>query len=67
TFQDNACKREILGLSVYCDHKDLGCDWTGELRHLEVSSEYCPFCFVIAYKHHYYYQCIHKDPSFRSQ
>lgn len=37
-FPDNACKREILALEVYCVNKDSGCPWVGVLKVLEVST-----------------------------
>jgi hypothetical protein len=28
-------KREILMLKIHCDEQEIGCQWTGELKHLE--------------------------------
>ena len=36
TFPDNACRREILGLDVYCTFMASGCEWVGPLNSLEV-------------------------------
>lgn len=35
-FEDNAAKREVLSLTVECFNKVNKCEWTGELRELEV-------------------------------
>lgn len=35
-FRDNAVRREILGLEVYCRFKSDGCCWSGTLNSLEV-------------------------------
>ena len=35
-FPDNACRREILKLEVYCNSVDEGCHWIGKLKDLEV-------------------------------
>ena len=37
-FPDNACRREILNLEVYCPFVSGGCDWKGQLKILEVCS-----------------------------
>eukprot|EP00731_Ephydatia_muelleri_P015063 Em0008g783a len=42
-FPDNACKREILALEVYCDNKDSGCPWIGLLKGLEDHAKICEF------------------------
>ena len=42
-FPDNACRREILSLEVYCDASTNGCPWTGALRLIEVSAIW--WCF----------------------
>ena len=39
TFPDNACRREILNLDVYCTHVASGCGWIGKLKELDVSSD----------------------------
>ena len=36
-FPDNACRREILNLEVYCPFVSGGCEWIGQLKKLEVS------------------------------
>ena len=33
---DKQLQRQLNGLDVYCSNKDSGCDWTGELRTLEL-------------------------------
>ena len=35
-FRDAFCNREILDLECYCNCKPLGCEWTGQLRNMEV-------------------------------
>ena len=35
-FPDNACRREILNLEVYCTFMTSGCEWVGPLKNLEV-------------------------------
>ena len=35
-FPDNACRREILNLNVYCNFSASGCEWVGPLKNLEV-------------------------------
>ena len=37
-FPDNACRREILHLEVYCEYMVNGCSWIGALRDLDVST-----------------------------
>ena len=39
-FKDKGKQREILDLQVYCTYSNDGCEWTNELRHLEVCSLY---------------------------
>ncbi len=39
-FPDNACRREILSLEVYCNYMSGGCTWTGPLRMLDVNIVY---------------------------
>ncbi len=34
-FQDTKSDREIKSLQVYCNYKDAGCKWIGELRDVE--------------------------------
>ena len=34
-FKDTRSDREIKSLKVYCDNKEAGCDWTGEVRKIE--------------------------------
>ena len=34
-FKDTRSDREIKSLKVYCDNKEAGCDWTGEVRVIE--------------------------------
>ena len=34
-FHHKGVEREVMALSVYCPHKALGCEWTGELRELD--------------------------------
>ena len=38
-FPDNACRREILNLEVYCSFMTSGCEWIGPLKNLEVSCQ----------------------------
>ena len=35
TMLEKELQRSILGLKVYCSHKDEGCDWISELRELD--------------------------------
>lgn len=39
TFPDNACRREILNLDVYCTNAANGCSWVGKLKQLDVSGD----------------------------
>ena len=44
TMLDKQMSREILSLKVYCELKDDGCDWTGELRDADThKNEKCVF------------------------
>ena len=51
-FEDGAHRQAILELKVYCSNKKQGCDWTGELCHLEnhenkqclLRPYTCPYC-----------------------
>ena len=61
-FEDEGQRQAILELKVYCLNKEQGCDWTGELSHLDVhlssdptegSREGC------LYFEHTCIQCIH--------
>ena len=40
-FPDMAWEREILSLRVKCKQSERGCDWTGQLRHYEVTVACC--------------------------
>ena len=46
-FPDNACRREILNLEVYCNFTASGCQWVGPLKNLEV--QYLIFATVFFY------------------
>ncbi len=46
-FQDRLMQREILGLMVSCPFLDEGCIWTGDVQHLEVPGNFCPFSKAI--------------------
>lgn len=35
-FPDNACRKEILNLDVYCNYVAGGCTWMGQLKDLDV-------------------------------
>ena len=44
---DARIKRYISGLTVYCSHYDLGCDWRGSLRDIHVHlCDVCQFTIV---------------------
>jgi len=42
-FPDNACRREILYLEVYCDYMTGGCSWIGALKDQDSHSEICEY------------------------
>ncbi len=42
-FKDTRSDREIKSLKVYCDNKEAGCDWTGEIRRIEKHLECCGY------------------------
>ncbi len=42
-FKDTRSDREIKSLKVYCDNKEAGCDWTGEVRQIEKHLERCDY------------------------
>eukprot|EP00731_Ephydatia_muelleri_P015032 Em0008g752a len=46
-FPDNACKREILSLDVYCDASKNGCPWIGPLKELDSHSQGCEYSDVL--------------------
>ncbi|KAL5491326.1 hypothetical protein EMCRGX_G016596 [Ephydatia muelleri] len=46
-FPDNACKREILSLDVYCDASKNGCPWFGPLKELDSHSQGCEYSDVL--------------------
>ena len=35
TLIDREHQRKILGLKVYCNHREQGCQWVGEVRHID--------------------------------
>ncbi len=49
TFPDNACRREILKLQVYCNFQN--CKWIGALKDLEVCNLLCCLFFLALYIH----------------
>ena len=51
TMIDREVERQVLSLKVYCNNKQHGCTWIGELRQLERHSN---FCF------HVYLSCKYK-------
>ena len=52
-FPDNACRREILNLDVYCKFAGSGCEWVGPLKNLEVcnTSLTCTLSSSFMYTH----------------
>ena len=42
-FKDTRSDREIKSLKVYCDNKEAGCDWTGQVRVIEKHLEDCGY------------------------
>ena len=43
TMIDREVERQVLSLKVYCDNKEDGCGWTGELRQQETHNNTCFF------------------------
>ncbi|XP_022093531.1 TNF receptor-associated factor 6-like isoform X2 [Acanthaster planci] len=41
-FEDVAVEREILSSTVLCSNSGSGCNWRGDLRHLQVHCDACP-------------------------
>ena len=37
SFRDRCCEREVLDLKCSCRYAERSCDWSGELRNLQVS------------------------------
>ena len=58
TFYDTATAREVLSLRVTCTHADKSCNWTGELRQLEVHIH------NLKRKHHLLNLCSYFSPFF---
>lgn len=46
-YPNNALKRQILSLDIYCDQKEKGCKWSGELRDLETHKRTCQYIDVL--------------------
>ena len=42
-FKDTRSDLEIKSLKVYCDNKEAGCDWTGEVREIEKHLKECAY------------------------
>ncbi|XP_038063578.1 TNF receptor-associated factor 6-like [Patiria miniata] len=41
-FEDVAVEREILSMTVVCSNAGSGCEWRGDLRHLQTHCNTCP-------------------------
>ena len=37
-YPDEAWNRTILSLKIFCNQKEIGCGWTGEVRDYEVTN-----------------------------
>ena len=46
TMLDREVERQVLSLKVYCDNKQDGCGWTGELRQQESHTSTCFFADI---------------------
>ena len=42
-FLNNMTKREILSLKIYCDQREKGCSWQGELRQRDEHNQECRY------------------------
>lgn len=42
-YPDNRLKRQILSLKIKCDKSEKGCEWIGELRHIEDHDDVCSY------------------------
>ena len=42
-FKDKRSDREIQSLKIYCDNKEAGCDWSGQVRDIEKHLEHCDY------------------------
>ena len=42
-FLNNMTKREILSLKIYCDQREKGCSWQGELRQCDEHNQECGY------------------------
>ena len=52
--QINECvqlRRQIMSLHVFCDNKELGCEWVGEVEAIERHKEQCPY-YMVNCKYH---------------
>ena len=39
-------RRQIMSLHVFCDHKEKGCEWVGEVDAIERHKKHCPYYMV---------------------
>ena len=46
-YPNNALKRQILSLDIYCDQHEKGCEWKGELRDQETHKMKCQYVEVL--------------------
>ena len=46
-YPNNALKRQILSLNIYCDQHNKGCEWRGELRDQETHKMECQYVEVL--------------------
>ena len=44
-------RRQIMSLHVFCDSKELGCEWIGEVEAFERHKEQCPY-YMVKCKYH---------------
>ena len=79
TMLDKQMSREILSLKVYCELKDKGCNWTGELRDAvthknekcafkEVSCPYnCGVCYTLRESEKHKEECPNQPPEVKTE
>lgn len=47
SFHDKCCEREVLDLLCFCQYEARGCNWQGELRHVQAHGESCEYTDVV--------------------
>lgn len=51
SFHDKCCEREVLDLPCFCQYEARGCNWRGELRHVQVKGFRRPLNAFLSLSH----------------